>query len=224
MRVPGQAPLWRRLAHRHRRPLAATLAGAAALLALVSLRPPTPATVAVLVTRADVAPGQVLGPDDVEVAAWPAAAAPTGALSSVEELPDRPVAAPLTAGEPLLPVRFLTPSLLSAYGTGLVATPVRLADAGSVGLLREGDLVDVLAATAATTPEDVGSAARTVATRVRVLLTGIGRAGDGDGLSGAVTSSDGALVVLLTTPQTAAEIAGAAVTSRLSVVLRSTER
>lgn len=223
MRVPGQAPLWRRLLHRHRRPLAAVLAGAAALLALVSLRPPDPPTVAVLVTRADVAPGQVLGPSDVEVAAWPPGVAPAGVLTSFEELPDRPVAAPLVAGEPLLPERFLAPSMLAVYGAGLVAAPVRLADAGSAGLLRAGDIVDVLAATAATMPEDVGTAARTVASRVRVLLAGVDHTGATDGLSAAVAPSDGALVVLLTTQQTAAEIAGAAVTSRLSVVLRSTE-
>ncbi len=220
MRVPGQPPLWRRLLHRHRRPLAAVLAGAAVLLALVSLRPPSTPTVPVLVVRDDVAPGRVLGPDDVEVATWPAGLAPAGSLSSLAELPDRPVATPLVAGEPLLPERFLAPSLLSTYGSGLVAAPVRLADAGTAVLLREGDVVDVLAASAATTPEGVGAAARTVASRVRVLLAGIDTSDGGDGLPAAVAPSDGALVVLLTTPDTAAEIAGAAVTSRLSVVLR----
>ena len=80
---------------------------------------------------------------------------------------------------------------------GLVATPVRIADAESAGLLRPGDVVDVLAA--AGTPEGGSGEARLVAAAVRVLSAP--RPADA-GLS-AGTLGDGALLLLATTSPTA---------------------
>jgi hypothetical protein len=61
-----------------------------------------------------------------------------------------------------------------------------------------------------------------VATGVRVVLAGTDRVnGAGDGtMSSTADNTDGSLVVLATTSAVAAALAGAAVSSRLSVVLR----
>lgn len=211
--IPGLPPAWRRYLRKHRRWLAALLAVVAALLLVRAGRAGPATTAPVLVASAGASAGATLTSADVTVAAWPSELVPPGALSSPDELPDRPLAAPLSAGEPLVPTRFLSPSVLAAYGAGLVAAPVRLADSGVAALLRAGDVVDVLAAA----PRSAGQAgprdARTVASAVRVLITP-------QVSTDALSAGEGSLVVLATTPQAAAAIAGAAVTSRLSVVLR----
>ncbi|MDP9418274.1 MAG: hypothetical protein M3P48_10700, partial [Actinomycetota bacterium] len=60
---------------------------------------------------------------------------------------------------------------------------------------------------------------RPVAAAVRVAA--IPRPADGDGLLTGAGTGEGGLVVLATTTETAAELARAEVTARLSVVLRS---
>ncbi|MFD9464327.1 hypothetical protein [Streptomyces sp. NPDC060027] len=83
-----------------------------------------------------------------------------------------------------------------------VTAPVRIADGATVGLLRPGDRVDVVAA-------DSGGAARVVATWARVTeIPDVGATGTG------------ALVVLSVPRATAARLAGAGATSRLAVTLR----
>lgn len=212
--VPGLPPAWRRFVRRHRRPLAVVLVALAVLLLTRAVRPGPAATTPVLVAAANAPAGAVLSPDDVSVAAWPVDLAPPTALTDPAQLPDRPLTAPISAGEPLVPTRFLSPSVLAAYGAGLVATPVRLADAGVAALLRAGDLVDVLAAAPSSAGQVGAQDARTVATAVRVLITP-------QVAADALSAGEGSLVVLATTPRTAATVAGAAVTSRLSVVLRA---
>ena len=93
---------------------------------------------------------------------------------------------------------------------GLVAAPVRVADADAVSLLAAGDVVDILAATV-----DGGAEARLVASGVRVLA--VPRAAE-SGIAAGL--GDGALLLLATTSPTAARLAAAAVTDRLSVVVR----
>jgi Flp pilus assembly protein CpaB len=215
-------PRWRRSLYRHRHLLAAALVALAAILLVRQARPAPPATSAVVVTSHEIGPGSRLTPDDITVAAWPAGLVPPGALSTAAELPDRPLATALAAGEPVLTTRFVSPSLVRTYGSGLVAAPVRLADAGAAALLQAGDVVDVLAAEPAVAGDTLASPdARVVAAGVSVLLAPA-RARTADGPFGADLSAaaDGALVVLATTPRTAAALAGAAATSRLSIVLR----
>lgn len=221
-RVPGQAPAWWRLLRRHRRLLAAGAAAVGVLLAMQSVRPGPAATEPVLVATRGAPAGSVLHEVDVEVARWPVDLAPPAVLRSVDELPDRPLLSGVGAGEPLVAERFLSPSMLAAYGAGMVATPVRLADAGVAALLRAGDVVDVLAASpaAASGAGLPGTPAQVVASRVRVLLTGTTTSAQDDPFAGASSGDGDSLVVLATTPAAATAIAGAAATSRLSVVLR----
>jgi Flp pilus assembly protein CpaB len=80
-------------------------------------------------------------------------------------------------------------------------------------LLRPGDVVDVLAAGGET---DGAAEARLVASEVQVLtVPTVPR----DAL-GVHDPTAGALVVVVTTDATAARLAGAAASSRLSIVLR----
>ncbi|MEU5656290.1 RcpC/CpaB family pilus assembly protein [Streptomyces sp. NPDC047737] len=101
----------------------------------------------------------------------------------------------------------------------LVSAPVRIADAATVGLLRPGDRVDVIAAV------DGDSEARVVARDVRVAEVPRQRRPEGafaapDG--GAVTGS-GALVVLSVERKTATALAGAGASGRLAVAVSHAE-
>lgn len=210
----------RRWVDRHRRLVAALLAAAATCAVLAASRPPAPDVVGVLVAARDLSGGGTLAAGDVRVATFRARDVPDGVLAPDTDVTGRVLAAPARAGEPITDVRLVGAGLLAGYADeGLVAAPVRLADDGSVRLLRPGDRVDVLAAQAAdVTPDGVVTSgqARTVASAVRVIT--IPKDSE-HGLLGA--SGGGALVVLAVTPDQAAELAGAEAGSRLSVVLRA---
>lgn len=188
-----------------RRLVAATFAAAAVLVALQAAAPPPPATVSVTVAARDVAPGALLGPGDVEQREVPPAVVPDGAAET-ETLVGRTTAGPLRRGEILTADRVLGSSLLAAH-PGMVAVPVRIPDAGSVGLLRVGDRVDVAAAD----PRGA-EPAHVVAPAARVLALPPPDAGGGTGLGGR-------LVVVATSPATARELAQAGVSRHLSLIL-----
>lgn len=202
----------RRAAAWHRRLLAAGLVAVAVALAISELAPAPPPTVAVLAAARDLPAGARLAPADLVEVRLPPAAVPVGALRARADATGRTLAGPARRGETLTDSRLVGAALLAAHapaGADLVAAPVRIADAGAVALLRPGDRVDVLAAA---TREDGPSAARVVAAAVPVLT--VPRASD-------AAYAEGGLVVLATTSATAATLARAAVTSRLSVTLRS---
>jgi pilus assembly protein CpaB len=212
MREPGQRS-WldlRRVATWHRRLVAAGLAGAAVLVGLQALRPPPPPSVDVMIAARDLLAGAALAPGDLVVAAVPRAVVPAGALSPGAAVDGRAVAGPIRSGEVITDVRLVGPALVAGLGDGLVATPVRVADAGTAGLVRPGDRVDVLATPAG--PDTAGDPTRVVAADV-VVVAVPGAADGGDFV-------DGALLVFATTPAEAASLAGAAITDRLSLTLR----
>jgi pilus assembly protein CpaB len=197
----------------HRRLLAAGLAAASTALGLTVVAPAPDPTVPVLAAARDLPAGAPLVERDLRPLALPPDAVPEGALRPGAAVLGRAPAGPVRRGEALTDVRLVGPGLLDALGPGLVATPVRIADAGSVGLLRPGDRVDVLAARAPTVAEAGGAArASPVVQGVRVLT--VPSAEDG-GLA------DGALVVLATREPEATALAAAAVDGPLSVVLRT---
>ena len=99
-------------------------------------------------------------------------------------------------------VRLLGAALLT--GSDDVAVPVRVAEPATAALVRAGDVVDVLSAS----PEG-GAAAAVVATGLAVRS--VPALGDDAG--------EGALLVLVADRPTAARLAAAAVTGRLSVVV-----
>ncbi|MFD3511859.1 hypothetical protein [Streptomyces sp. NPDC058657] len=91
----------------------------------------------------------------------------------------------------------------------VVSAPVRIADAATVGLLRRGDRVDVIAAP--NSPDGTRSSmGRVVAAGVRVAHVPIVRE---------ASSDNGALVVLSVPRATAVQLASAGAVSRLAVTL-----
>jgi Flp pilus assembly protein CpaB len=198
----------RRATLARRRLLAALLAGVATLTAIRAASAPGEPTVPVVVARADLAGGRPLGTADVEVRALGEGVAPAGTASDPAAVVGRLLAAPVRRGEPLTDVRLVTPDLLDGY-PGLVAAPVRVADAGVVGLLRVGDRVDLVAS------DPGGERAVTVAAGAPVVAL---PADEGD-LSAGGSLLSGGLVVVAVDEEVAVTLARVSVSSVLSVIL-----
>ncbi len=200
--LPGQV---RRRVLVHRRPLAALLAGLAALAALRATQPPDPATTGVWTAATDLPAGRVLAYDDLRRAPYPPDAVPAGALAEPAAAVGRTLAAPVRRGAALTDLSVVARPLTAGY-PGRVATPVRLADAAVVDLLRVGDLVDLVLAD----PQG-RTAPRTLASRVAVIAIPRPRASlDDVGLPGRL--------VLLAVPEAeAAEVSAAGLSGALTV-------
>ena len=137
---------------------------------------------------------------------FPADVAPSGTPADAV---GRTLAGPVRAGEPVTDVRLVTPSLVSGY-PGLVALPVRVADADSVALLRVGDRVGLVAA------DPRRGTASFLASYVPVLA--LPRAAP-ESQDVASASLPGRLVVIGAFPSQVDRIAGAAATDLLSIVI-----
>jgi len=188
------------------------LAALSMTFALSALARPAPVTVPVLVAAEPLAPGTVPSAAQLTVRRIAERDRPPGALTSPAQVADRSLLVARRPGSPIVDDDLMSAGLLGGYGADARAVPVRVADAASLGLLRIGDHVDVLAAaTVSGQGARVGSAA-IVASDVPVL---------------AIPASDevgqGGLLVVIGGSDVARRIAGAAVTGQLSVVLRSHE-
>ncbi|HEY7489054.1 MAG TPA: RcpC/CpaB family pilus assembly protein [Streptosporangiaceae bacterium] len=196
--------------------------------ALSAVRPAAPRGVRVLAAARDLPSGITLRPSDVRPVVLPPTAVPDGAART--SLTGRVLAGPVRSGEPLTDVRLLDPGLLNGYGPGLVAVPIRMADAGAVRLLHPGDHIDVLAA--ATPPGDApdglpaaGSDAggkptawtRPVASSVPVVA--IPPASGDNEVTPINEPGDGALVVVAARRDQAATLAAFAGGARLTFVI-----
>lgn len=135
--------------------------GAAVLLSLavfLVLRALTAEDVAVVVAARNVPAGQTLTSADVRTISAPAHVLPTTAVTDASSVEGRRLSLPVGVGE------IVTTTSTDTRGFGPLspadrAVHVRAADPGSLGLVRAGDRVDLLAA-----PDG-----RTVAVDVRVL-------------------------------------------------------
>ncbi|MBG0826343.1 flagellar biosynthesis protein FlgA [Planomonospora sp. ID67723] len=183
--------------------LAAVLASLATACAVIGSRPDGGASVTVLAAARDL-PGGVLAAADVRPVALRPGTAPDGALGPGTPVAGRVLTGPVRRGEPLTDVRLLGPGLLAAHRPGTVAAPVRVADPESARLLSPGDVVNVLAAQDGW---DGSAPARTVAEGVPVLALPAGESGGG------------ALIVLATTPEQAADLASAQAGGKLSITI-----
>ncbi|MGH3341389.1 MAG: Flp pilus assembly protein CpaB [Carbonactinosporaceae bacterium] len=204
----------RRAVSWHRRLLAAGLAAGAAAFTISAVEPDRPDTVAVLATARDLPGGSPLSEGDLRVVELPAGVVPDGSISAGEPVVGQLLAGPARRGEPLTDARLVGPGLLRGYDEDLVAAPVRVADPGTARLVESGDVVDVVAAPTGMDADLAGSRAQVAASAVRVLAVP-------RGTDRAAALTEGALIVLATTPDTAVELARAAVTSRLTLTLRS---
>jgi Flp pilus assembly protein CpaB len=194
----------RRAVLARRRPLAAVAAALAALVGLQSMAPPEAPAHRVLTVAHDVPGGTVVDRTDLTWTDFAPGTAPEGAVESVADAVGRTTTGPVRAGEAITDVRLVNGSLLDGY-PGAVAAPVRIGDAGAVGLLRIGDRVDVIAA-------DPQGAREAVVVASAVPVVALPRAGD-------TPLASGGLVVLAVTDETARALATAAVSAYLSVVL-----
>lgn len=191
-----------------RRPLAVVLAVVAVLTGLRAATTPPEPTTGVVVASRDLPGGAPLTDADLERRALPVDGVPDGSTSDPRTLLGRTLAAPVREGEPVTDVRVVADGLLSGYPS-LVAAPVRIADAGSVRLLRVGDRVDVVATDPANGRAEVATEAAPVVALPRGTRTG----------EGSSPLSGGALVVLAVPRSTAVALAGSAATDLLSVLL-----
>lgn len=214
----GSSRWWRdlrRTASWHRRLLVAGLLSGSVAFAIQALGPPPPRTESVLVAGRDLVAGSRLAAGDVRLRAVAPGAVPDGALRDLGRAAiGRTLVAPVRRGEVLTDVRLLSRAFLGTFGPAQVAAPVRIADAASVRLLQAGDVVDVLAA-GASSQGSVASTARLVAAAVPVVAMPAA----GSSPLGETDLGQGALVVVVTTQATAARLAAAAVTDRLSLVI-----
>ncbi|WP_322752194.1 SAF domain-containing protein [Frankia sp. Cas3] len=239
----GEVRAWRLAVGARRRVLAGVFAGLALLLTAGALRSSQSlAGTAVVVAASELEGGAIIAPTDVRIVSLPVDAVPVGTARRFEEAVGRTLAAPVGRGEPITDARFLGPGLLTQRqaAAGLVATPVRVSDAGSVLFLRVGDRVDVLAASTEMAVPDASSrngsttrqpgvptgdtsagptteagTATVVASDVTVLAVLRPR----DAAEGVVATTDGALLFVAAPPRVAAILAGAAVHARLSVTV-----
>jgi pilus assembly protein CpaB len=169
---------------------------------LSAVTPESEPVASVVAATRDLPAGTRLEDGDLRPLDLPVGAVPTGAVLSTGDAAGRVLAGPVRSGEALTDVRLLGSGLLPEGGG--VAAPVRVAEPALPLLLRAGDRVDVLA-----TSLQGEDAARAVVSDVTVLA--VPETGD---------TADGALLVVAATPAAAARLAAAAVTSRLSVVVR----
>jgi pilus assembly protein CpaB len=191
----------------HRRLLAAGLAAGAVALALQAAEPEAGPTVPVVAAAGELPGGVALTDEDLRLVDLPPDLVPAGAMASIDQAVGRLLAGPMHAGELLTDVRLVGPGLLAGWGGDLVATPVRVADPGVLALVRPGDRIDLYA-----TPVSALGPATVIAAQVPVLAL---PAADDQAVL-----ADGALLVVASTQHQAGLLAEAAVTSRLSVVLR----
>ena len=189
----------------HRRKLAVLCAVAAVLTGLTALAPPRPATVPVVRARTDLLGGTVVQTADLRVDQLPVEALPAGALAEPGAAVGRTLAGRMPAGQIVAAADLVGGRRPQA--SGLVVSPLRLADGDVAALLSDGDLVDVVGA------DEQSGKARVVAARVRVVAV---PAAARDPSS----SAAGGLVLVEVDRATATTLAQASVTSQLGVVWR----
>lgn len=201
----GRAVSW------HRRKLAVLAALIAVLCTISAISPADPPTVPVVVANRDLAGGHTLSGDDLRVARFPTALAPAGALTDPAQIEGRVLIGMTGRGTPIGQGAVVAPRELSP-GIGRSMVPIRLDDPAVAGLLRVGDVIDILATGSGDAPS------RTIAAGARIVAFPAHETGSGP--LGASSGPPGRLVLLEVSPAEATELVGAESRDRLAVVLR----
>ena len=164
----------------------------------------------VVIARSAIRAGTLITADQVRIQSWPAAIVPSDWPSDPAKLTGRMAVGAIGIGEPITATRLLTTAKAS-LPVGLVLAPARIADAATVALVNPGDIIDVIASWPA--GQTGPASATTIASHVRVATV------PHPATSSLSNSVDGALLVLEVPPATAARIAAAAISARLSITL-----
>lgn len=163
--------------------------------------------------------GTMLAPGDVKLVAWPAASPVAGGYSSVEEVVNRGLMAPVVENEPLTSSKVAVPEagagLPPSIAAGMRAISVKVNEViGVAGFVVPGTRVDVVVTLARR--ED--SQSRVVVSNVQVLTAGTkydqDQARDGKPVPSTV-------VTLLVTPEDAERIALASAEGSIMLTLRN---
>jgi Flp pilus assembly protein CpaB len=166
----------------------------------------------VVVANRDLRPGTTLSIDDVRVEKRLATTVPDGSQADPGAVVGSTLAGPARRGEVLTDVRLLSSRLAeSTAGPGARVVPLRLADSALIDLVRVGDVVDVLAASATDAPPAVPSAARVLVTdAVVVLVSAKEKAG---------TAADDRVVLVALPARVANTVAGSALGQAVTLTL-----
>lgn len=193
----------RRCVRRHRRAVAAVLAGVAVLAIIQTLSGGGTPVVPVAVASSDLPAGHTLTESDVTVIDYPGDLDPPGTYPASTDLIGEMLVSVISAGEPITASRLLGER--PQAGRGKVAAPVRLADAGLAGLLAPGDVVTIISA-------DTDGTATVLARNARIITRPIPPAG--------LSTRSGSLVLVAVDPQEAPILAAESVSRDLTAVLQ----
>lgn len=197
---------------RRRRLLAGVLAAAACGLAVQSLLPQEPRTVAVAAAAGDLPSGHVLASRDLRLVQLPPGAVPAGAFADPGQAAGQQLAVPLRKGTVLNDSFLIGDGMLAGAAEGSSAVPLRPADPAAAALLSPGVLVDVVAASE--TGFDGAGPLDVLASAVPVLWITAADSGPGP-WSG---PDEGPLVVVAAPAADAARLAVASAQSQLYLV------
>lgn len=168
-----------------------------------------------LVAAADLPQGRTLTADDLTVARHPADTLPDGALRDPTEAVGRALIGAVRRGEPITDVRVVS-SRAAAAAAGVAdarIVPVRLADAGVVDLLHDGDRVDIVRATTEQPPATATeSPAPPVVLATDAAVVHVGEA--------AGQRTEQRIVLLALGTEQAATVGAASLTDALTVLVR----
>jgi pilus assembly protein CpaB len=200
---------------RRRRLAAAALLSLALTLVVLRLSPPRAPTVPVVTAAGPLAAGTVLSAEQLAVAAYPDGLVPQGAVSDPGLLAGRVLAGAAVPGLPLTEAAVVGPGLLTGRPPGVTAVTLRIDDPGVLRHVRAGDHVDVVGL-----PDGAGPAGREVLGRALPVLWVSAQDGPQEqGLLGDGRGDDDGLLVVGAAHEDAAQLAGAAGTGRVTVVL-----
>jgi Flp pilus assembly protein CpaB len=166
----------------------------------------------VVVAARDLTPGAALTPDDVRIERRLATTVPDGSQANLSTVVGSTLASPTRRGEVLTDVRLLGSRLAeSTAGPGARIVPLHLADSALIDLVRVGDVVDVLAASATDSRADTQAATKVVATDAVVVLVSA---------KSKVQDADSDRVVLVALPARVANmVAGSALGQAVTLTL-----
>lgn len=177
-----------------------------------------------LVIASNLPAGHELESADVVLVPVSTAARPISAPTDVEAVLGKRLATPMDAGEVIVDRRLMGDGLLADAPQGSVAMTIKVEDLAEVAFLQPGDRVDVLAAPRAAEVSGPPQPAEVIARGVSVLVVPTAEAASDSGFLQAPdvlsTTADTPSILVAVPDETAEAIAGAAVNSRLSVVLR----